>query len=475
MSPKSMACLLSSALLATPIVHAGASVSAYYSELDGTFSGGNVALPGRSTLFHDVSGSTLTDIGIQAFSDPQTGKVTTVARIAVGGDPVLQGIGLGRLLFAGPADTTFGGGDGRIEHTGLGLTSVIDACQDPSGRIVIAVAVPGANGNNGPKDLGLARFLPDGSLDVAYSADGVARFTLADTFEELDEAINDLACLPGGNYYIGGHVIGSNGSRQGFVAVMPGAGNHDLPVAATTFGISSADLESQVTAIHFNATLQTYVAAVTVLGNTSPDRSSLSHLELVGNTFQQLPYPTTILGSDRCPGLPSPSIRGIDRFADVDYVVTFNYSDNGQRRAAIGRINYGESTLVACQAIPFPLANAAVTPPLVHAGRAFVGLGIAPLNGSPVQSEIRSYVPEASGLGLAVDAPFGLGGVSRWSYAFNSGNANNNRSFVQQLWVDPANRIMAVGTRVWNGNDTDVAVARLGARGIFSSGLENGD
>lgn len=446
----------------------------FFAELDGTFSGGNAPLPGRSSMIHDAAGSAFTDLGINAFSDPNTGSITTIARIDIGNpDTNLLGIGIGRVLFTGMADTGFGGGDGHVEFSNLGITNVVDACQDVSGRYVVAAAVPGANGSGGAKDMAIVRFTSAGAIDTAYSSDGVASFTLTDNATDFDEALLDIECLPNGNYLVGGFANQGNGQRIGILALLPSSGNVDLPNATLAFGLSSGDQESQVTAVHFNETRDAYVVALSVIGTTNTSRAALLHYELVNGTSFVASLPSGIqLGSDHCQSYVAPTIAGIARISANDYAVSFHYSDANLRRAAVGRMNVGENILVSCTQAPFAVTNAAITPPLVYQGRVFVGLGIAPLNGAPVQSQVRAYLPNQSGLSLLVESDFGSNGLTQWQHAFNGNNANNARSFIQRLYVDPAGLLMAIGTRVWSGNDTDVALARLGSSGIFDDSFE---
>lgn len=459
-----------------PLARAGSLDINFFAELDGSFQGSQTPAPGRVAVTHDLAGSNFTDLGIAAFSDPNTGAITTIAKVDINNaDTNLWGLAISRVLFSGAYDTTFGGGDGKLEFTTLNITNVIDACQDSAGRYVVAAAVPGANGSGGAKDLALLRFASNGAVDTSYSGDGKAVFSFSDNVTELDEAINDLECLPGGDYYIGGHMTSDGGRKIGFIAQLPQLSNHDVAVAFTPFGIASGELEAQVTAIHFNSSQNAYVVGQTIVGDTLPSRVVIQHYALNnGNAFGLISaFPNVNIGTTHCPTLSAPNLVGITAMAGTDYAISFLYTEASTVKAAVGRVNFGEALLVSCTQAPFSLNNAAVTPPLAYLGHVFVGLGVAPFNAAPVTSQVRAYVPNASGLNLLVESSFGNNGLSQWQHTFSSSNANNNRSFVQRLFVDPAGLIMAVGTRVWNGNDTDVTLSRLGSRGVFADGFEN--
>ncbi|AVP99357.1 hypothetical protein C7S18_20240 [Ahniella affigens] len=464
------------ATLVATAAYAGSFNLNYFAELEGTFTSSTTPAPGRVAVSFDLSGSQFTDLGIAAFSDPNDGKITAVARVDISNaDTNLVGIALSRNLYTGAADISFGGGDGKVDFQALNITDVIDACQDTQGRFVVAASAPGASGSGGPKDMALVRFTAAGDLDLTYSSDGKAVFSLVDGGGERDEAINDLECLPGGDYFIGGWAKSGTGVKEPAFAQMPATSNHDTSVAQSVLGIASGESDGQVTAVYFNQPANAYVIAQTLLGDTLPSRTVVQHYALRdGIAFDLYPQiPNINVGIDHCPTLAIPSIIGITAITGTDYAASLLYTSSGQRHAAVARINIGESVLVSCTPMQFSLTNAGITPPLVYGGYVFIALGFAPLNGTATPSQMRAFSPSANGLSLLTESNFGTNGVASWSHTFSSSNPNNNRSFVQRLYVDPAGLIMAVGSRVWNGNDTDVVLTRLGSSGVFRNGFEN--
>jgi uncharacterized delta-60 repeat protein len=84
-----------------------------------------------------------------------------------------------RFTNAGEPDTTFGGGDG-IAFADLGDTVdyVLAMVVLPSGKLLVA----GSEGpKTGPSDAVVARLRPNGTLDTAFSGDGVAHARFAGT------------------------------------------------------------------------------------------------------------------------------------------------------------------------------------------------------------------------------------------------------------------------------------------------------
>lgn len=469
MRPYRMLCTLVLCLLAPPLL-AESIPAAYYSELDGTF---NPILSGRVTLPFNQTGTQLTDIGINAFSEPVEGRITSVAQVDIANaDNNLVGIGLARHTYTGTLDTSFQGTGKRVKDAFL--TQVVDACVDPNGRIVVAGMTPGANGSAGNKDLALVRFNADGSDDNSFAGDGGVSISIYDaiTATENNEGINDVDCLSNGNILISGWAEVS-GEMRGFVAeiaangtaepirsyVLSGAGSNSVQVtmaAEVDTGIVATSLtsgDSDSTTIHFlSPSATSFVATNGRIGFT------------IGASIGWCGDPI------------SPRLVGIALIANGDYVFSGLREDSGGNLVPfLLRVQYGELRKIACTDIDFGAANAWVTPPVVIGDLVFVALGWQPFGSGPLTSRLRAYRTSEDGSAPIAAPGFGVNGMAQWSYPYNSVSANNNRSFVQRLFPDPAYGLMAVGTRIYNGNDSDVVLARFGSTGLFNNGFESAE
>jgi uncharacterized delta-60 repeat protein len=106
---------------------------------------------------------------------------------------------LARYNRDGSPDLTFGG-DGRVTASfGVSINDANAVALQPGGKIVAAGYAPGAVGG----DFALARFNRDGSLDTSFSSDG----RLATDFG-LRETATDVAVQPGGRIVAAGFAGG---------------------------------------------------------------------------------------------------------------------------------------------------------------------------------------------------------------------------------------------------------------------------
>ncbi len=458
-------CLLALAAAAHSAM-AGSIAVDYFSELDGSF---NPGLPGRVPLLYDQSGTSFTDIGVNAFSDSTDGRITSVAQVDINNaDTNLVGIGLARHLYNGTIDTSFQGTGKRVKDAFL--TSVVDACRDPNGRIVVAGMTPGANGSAGNKDLALVRFNADGSDDLSFAGDGGVAFSRGDDAVDHDEAIRDVDCLANGNILIAGWYDDGD-ARFGFVAEMPSDGTTPS-LRSYVFGASSGGTATFTSA----AEIDSGIVATAFLTGTSAYGKVFFLSPGPGNyvaTASRSPFDVgggiTI---PKCLSFAEPQLFGVAMLAPGDYVFSGIRKSGGINSPFVMRAQFGEQLLVNCTPVDNGVDNAYVTPPVTLSNHVFVAAGFQPFGSGPLTSRLSGLVAPANGGALAIAPGFGIAGLAQWSFPYQTASANNNRSFVQRLYLDPAYSLMAVGTRVWNGNDTDVAITRLGSQGLFNNGFE---
>jgi hypothetical protein len=449
-----------------------AAPAGFFSELSTLF---GVDAPGRVAVAHDQASTQKTDIGIAGFTDDQ-GRITTVARVDINhADPAYIGIGLARLQFDGPLDLTFQGTGKRVKDAAM--TDVVDACKDPNGRIVVAGSVPGANGTGGARDLALVRFLANGNDDTSFAGDGGVAFTIGDINGEADEAIRDIDCLADGRIVITGWYVNGNGDHGSFLATMDAAGN---PTPTHVFRLNLAAGQSQ----DGTAVLPYEGGIVWATQTYGASQSAMVRVMVPFNqTFTQasnLPA-AAFHGSGACASMNGVQFFGMALLPDngVDVVATGVRRDGSNNSVPIMvRVLLGESLDVNCSDISLgPSAlNAYVTRPAVLDRLVFVSLGIQPLGSGPMTSRLRAFLT-IEGNSSFMHAPgFGsegpvYSGLVQWNFPYIV-STNNDRSFVQQLYVDMLG-LVAVGTRVWNGADTDVAVTRFGSSGPFNNGFES--
>jgi uncharacterized delta-60 repeat protein len=122
--------------------------------LDRTFGGGDGIATGFPTVTSAISA------GVVRQSD---GKLI-VAATAFGEGNV--NFALARYTANGTLDTTFGGGDGLVTTDFGGADFVGAVIRQPDGRLVLA-------GQSGARDLAIARYNADGTLDTTFDGDGL--------------------------------------------------------------------------------------------------------------------------------------------------------------------------------------------------------------------------------------------------------------------------------------------------------------
>lgn len=439
----------------------------YLSELDGSF---NPSLPGRVVRFFDETGTQKTDFGINAFSDPNDGSITSVAMVDINNpDTNLVGIGLARHLYSGAVDSGFQTTGKRVKDAYM--TSVVDACRDPSGRIVVAGTTPGANGSAGNKDLALVRFNADGSDDATFAGDGELAFSMWDALNgtENDEAINDIDCLANGNLLLAGW-IEVNSARKGFIAEIASTGS-STPVRTYTLD-PFAGIDLQFTAA---AEIDLGIAATSLMSG-SANQATAHFMIPNGTSYFVTPGRNSVVIGESinwCGNPVEPRLIGIATVASGDFAFSGLREDVGGNIVPfLMRVQHGEILKVSCTDIDFGTNNAWVTPPVAMAGHVFVALGWQPFGTGPLTSRLRAYRFDDDGSAPIPVNRFGVDGMAQWSFPYN-GADSNNRSFVQRLFFDPGLRLMTVGTRVWNGTDTDLALARFGSAGVFNDGFES--
>ena len=432
-------------------------------ELDESFN--PLDLPGRLPILFDVNQTNYTDFGINAAMD-ENGRLTSVAMVDINNpDTGLVGIGLSRHLFNGAVDSLFQSGGKRVRDAGM--TTLVDACFGPTGKITVAGMAPGANGSAGAKDVALARFNVDGSDDSGFSGDGFNAYSLGDSATDRDEAITDLVCLDDGSvvmlgwYYSNSFPttkaafaiqVGNNGQAMvGGLGVGPGVVGADLQYAAGLW-----DGQKLVYAANRNAT------------------ATIGFLSINNGSIGGFPGESDFSFSAWCPSLNNPSVVGIAQLPDARYVATVLYRDGSNvTRHALANISVGETRSMSCQTVDFGGAgNAGMSPPVVIADRVFIGLGFQPFGTGPIPSRARGYIVRANG-SIDIDTSFGIGGMSEWYFPHSGvSSGNNNRSFIQQM-VTSNGYLYALGTRYYSGNDVDAALTRLGGQGPFKHSFED--
>jgi len=125
-------------------------------------------------------------------------------RILVAGSADVSGkqqMFLLRLTAAGALDTSFGQ-RGRVVSSSSIDERAVSVALSPDGRIVVA----GDTGSDGAHDFVVRRFLADGSADVAFGSEGVARLR----YSYGDAQAESMVVLPGGGIL----VVGNSGEGQ---------------------------------------------------------------------------------------------------------------------------------------------------------------------------------------------------------------------------------------------------------------------
>ncbi len=160
------------------------------------------------------------------------------------------------------------------------------------------------------------------------------------------------------------------------------------------------------------------------------------------------------------------------------YTVSFRYTQNNLNfSAGLAQISgvAGEE-IVSCQDISFGAEVNVVTAPLLASEDAlFVGLGAA-LSGGGVGSRVRGFSQSNPGDDWTAPSAFGVNGMTEWFFPYATSNPNNNQSKISRLFYrfDPlqGSKLFALGSRLWNAQDFDVTMSRLGSHGVFIDGFE---
>ena len=177
----------------------------------------------------DFNGIVRTD-----FVGPGWNIATSVAvqpdgRFVVGGwvlsnNSTDRDIALARYLPDGTLDGTFGTGGRVVLDVAHGHDSVSAVAVDGQGRILATGFTTGAGGD---EDIMVVRFNPDGTVDDTFGAGGVARATDFDGLLPADEIGNDLVILPDGRIAVAGERFVSTSNVQFAIAVFDPSGNLD--------------------------------------------------------------------------------------------------------------------------------------------------------------------------------------------------------------------------------------------------------
>lgn len=112
--------------------------------------------------------------------------------VAAGAAGTGQGFGLARYVPDGTLDTSFSG-DGKLVTPFAGDAWAVKLL--PDGRII-------AGGNSGG-DFALARYMPDGSLDTSFSTDGMVTTSIGSG----NNYVGSLALQPDGRIIAGGSTM----------------------------------------------------------------------------------------------------------------------------------------------------------------------------------------------------------------------------------------------------------------------------
>jgi uncharacterized delta-60 repeat protein len=123
-------------------------------------------------------------------------------------------VALARYTAAGVLDPTFGGGDGKVTTHVNDLADGRAMAVQPNGKIVVA----GLAGVEGDVDMLVLRYLPNGILDPAFSGDG----KLLIPFGGNSASAAAVALQPDGKIVVGGGVfLSGTNTNWGLARVMP--------------------------------------------------------------------------------------------------------------------------------------------------------------------------------------------------------------------------------------------------------------
>lgn len=163
------------------------------------------------------NGSILHDLGDFVYQATDV-VVQFSGKIVVGGFTIWednQSFGLGRLNPDGSRDMSFG--DAGLVYTDFGSNEKIAAIALQTDGKIVAAGTTGLN--NTSKDFALARYNPDGSLDVTFSDDGMQVTDISSLFSgpTTNEMIHSLSIQLDGKLVVSGYtdhnMAGSNGSN----------------------------------------------------------------------------------------------------------------------------------------------------------------------------------------------------------------------------------------------------------------------
>lgn len=145
---------------------------------------------------------------------------------------ILVGVVAGLHAAAGALDTTFG--STGVVITDFGSVDVAYALATaPGGRLIAAGASMGPSGN----DMGVARYLSDGRLDVAFGTGGTVRIDAGSP----DDRAYAVDVSPSGRIVIGGHTYSATTGFDFVLAALTPAGSLDASfgsdgIVVTNFG-----------------------------------------------------------------------------------------------------------------------------------------------------------------------------------------------------------------------------------------------
>jgi uncharacterized delta-60 repeat protein/uncharacterized repeat protein (TIGR01451 family) len=133
-------------------------------------------------------------------------------RVLLAGTGVVPGadrrVLVAALTPAGAIDPGFGGGRPVTLDVGDGTPAVRSVARQPDGKLVVGGTTDAGGGGGGV----VARFLPDGAPDPAFSTDGIARVGL------VGAIVEDVAVQPDGKIV----AVGSAGGESFFARFRPG-------------------------------------------------------------------------------------------------------------------------------------------------------------------------------------------------------------------------------------------------------------
>jgi uncharacterized delta-60 repeat protein len=181
----------------------------------------------------DATGNILAT-GIRASSTDPTADVETV---------------VARFLPSGALDTTFGTNGYVSKNLAVGTNgeSARGIVVQSTGKIVVAATIEHAGGDARDRDIAVARFLPDGTLDTTFGAAGVAVLDLSTGVVDGSAFRADsqwgLALAAGDKLVVSGGMVGSGRTDTDFALVrLEADGAYDATFG--TGGVFSLDINN---------------------------------------------------------------------------------------------------------------------------------------------------------------------------------------------------------------------------------------